>query len=311
MKNKRKLALILVPLLLIAIILPIATKVSALTSTQGKLIVNFIDVLNGDCTLIQFPNGKTMLIDCGDENLEVNENTAMYIKKQGVKKLDYLILSNTREEHIAGALNLLNLIKVEVALLPKVLKPEKFFVYSKVLALIESKNIQTQFIDCSLSLSVGCEFQVLSPFPSSVKDSSLNNFNATVEPTEQQIKDISPIIYLGYKDTSFVLSSDAGESEELKVLSAYRIGSYKNANLNSIALLKVGDHGHKTASSSEFINFLNPEYAVISTTSNSGPNSQVLESLQNVKSNVLRTDVVGNVMATINKFGHLTVKYQY
>lgn len=62
--------------------------------------VHFIDVGQGDATLIK-ADGHAMLIDSGEND----QGTAvqLYLKKQRVEQLDYLVLTHTDSDHIGGA----------------------------------------------------------------------------------------------------------------------------------------------------------------------------------------------------------------
>ena len=62
--------------------------------------VHFIDVGQGDATLVK-ADGQYMLIDAGDN--EKGSVVQLYLQKQGVEKLDYLVLTHTDADHIGVA----------------------------------------------------------------------------------------------------------------------------------------------------------------------------------------------------------------
>ena len=70
------------------------------TTQAGSMEVHFIDVGQGDCTLVKCGD-SAMLIDTGDDS----QGTAVqnYLQKQGIKKLDYLILTHPDADHIGAA----------------------------------------------------------------------------------------------------------------------------------------------------------------------------------------------------------------
>ena len=70
------------------------------TGEASGLEVHFIDVGQGDATLIK-ADGHAMLIDAGEND----KGTAvqLYLQKQGVEQLDYLVLTHTDSDHIGGA----------------------------------------------------------------------------------------------------------------------------------------------------------------------------------------------------------------
>ena len=66
------------------------------------LKIYFIDVGQGDCTLIVTPNDKTILIDGGgSETYDVGENILVpYLLDRKIKKVDYIIISHFDQDHV-------------------------------------------------------------------------------------------------------------------------------------------------------------------------------------------------------------------
>lgn len=70
-----------------------------------QLRINFIDVGQGDSTLVTTPKGKTILIDGGGQrdskSFDVGKNTLLpYLLKKGVTKLDYILVSHFDSDHV-------------------------------------------------------------------------------------------------------------------------------------------------------------------------------------------------------------------
>mgnify|MGYP002626785264 CR=1 FL=1 len=85
---------------------------------------------------------------------------------------------------------------------------------------------------------------------------------------------------------------DASATTEKEVLNKY--------NLSNIDVLKVGHHGSKTSSSTEFIDAINPKYSIISVGEDNRyghPNKEVLENLKDSK--IYRTDQDGSIMCKV------------
>ena len=64
------------------------------------LLVHFLDVGQGDSAFIELPNGKTMLIDTG-ENYH-GEGIISYIERCGYRKIDYLVGTHPHSDHIGS-----------------------------------------------------------------------------------------------------------------------------------------------------------------------------------------------------------------
>ena len=96
------------PLLLIALLLLVACNPTTTTSTtpiptgQGTLTVAFLDVGQGDSTLIRSPNGTIMLIDGGRSTDLAGQVIIPQLKAWGADHVDVLIPTHPDSDHITG-----------------------------------------------------------------------------------------------------------------------------------------------------------------------------------------------------------------
>jgi len=88
-----------------------------------KLVVHFIDVGQGDSTLIQTPGGENLLIDTGGRPEEFQTGTGTgdqvvspYLRKLGVNRLDVLFLTHPHEDHCGGAAYLIKNFPVDLVI---------------------------------------------------------------------------------------------------------------------------------------------------------------------------------------------------
>ena len=233
--------------------------------------VHFIDVGQGDSTLIRIKN-KNILIDTGGNvNFNISENVLIpYFRSLGVKKINYLILTHGDYDHMGEAINLVENFKVEKVIfncgpyndleneLIEVLDKKKIKYYSYIKELNVDNN-KLHFLQ--------------------TKEYDNENENSNVIYTELN----------GYK---FVFMGDAGVEKEKDILEKY--------NVSKIDVLKIGHHGSKTSSDKNFIDEMNPKYSVISVGKNNRyghPNKEVLNNLDNSK--IYRTDQDGSIMFKI------------
>ena len=104
--------------------------------------------------------------------------------------------------------------------------------------------------------------------------------------------DSSSVIYTELGNYKFLFMADAGVEKERDILDKY--------NLSNIDVLKVGHHGSKISSSTNFISSINPKYSLISVGENNRyghPNKEVINNLANTK--IYRTDRDGSIMLKI------------
>ena len=73
---------------------------SELSQKENLLCVNFVDVGQGDCTVILLPDGKTIMIDAGENGHE--EEVFEFLDRNGIKKIDYLVATHPHSDHIGG-----------------------------------------------------------------------------------------------------------------------------------------------------------------------------------------------------------------
>ena len=244
--------------------------------------VVFIDVGQGDSILVHLGR-KNILIDTGGaieykretwrgerKNSIVDNTTIPYLKSLGIKKIDYFVASHGDYDHLGEAINLVNNFKVEKV----IFNCGRFnFLEKELIKVLDKKEIK--YYSCIKKLTVDeVQLQFLQ-----TKDFGNENDNSNVIYTELD----------GYK---FMFMGDASIKTEKEILKEYE--------LPNIDILKVGHHGSRTSSSKEFIDELNPKYALISVGENNKfnhPNKEVLENLNNSK--IYRTDKDGSIMFKI------------
>ena len=68
---------------------------------EGELRVHFLDVGQGDCTIIEFPSGDVVVIDAGDGSFTNRNHTVRYLKALAPNKLT-MILTHADADHYGG-----------------------------------------------------------------------------------------------------------------------------------------------------------------------------------------------------------------
>lgn len=131
-KNKKR---------IIAIITVISIIFCIIKSIPKDLTIHFIDVGQGDCTLIITPTGKKILVDGGgSDNYDVGKNTLLpYLLDRRITKLDYIIISHFDSDHVKGIITVLEELNVEKVIVSKQYQTSEN--YKDFLEIIKYKNI--------------------------------------------------------------------------------------------------------------------------------------------------------------------------
>ena len=135
-------------LIVFFLIFVIAIDFLGLKIKDNNLKIYFIDVGQGDSTLIYTPTGKTMLIDGGgsrDESYDVGEKTLLpYLLDRRISKLDYVMISHFDSDHAQGLKIILEKIKVDKLVISKQASPSKLC--SEILDICNKKKIKIMVV---------------------------------------------------------------------------------------------------------------------------------------------------------------------
>ncbi|WP_077212032.1 S-layer homology domain-containing protein [Bacillus dakarensis] len=240
-----------------------------------ELQAHFIDVGQGDSSLILSPNGKTILIDGGRHS--AGEKVVAYLKKAGVTSIDYLVATHPDADHIGGLLDVLRQIPVKMVIDSG--KEHTSETYIDYLNLIQQKNIHFRIAKTGDIISIDPAFiiQVLNSGDQEVTD---NN-------------DASIVLKLSYNQIDFMFTGDAGVEVEERMLSRFNVGA---------DILKVSHHGSSTGSSWAFINAVKPKASILSYGDNSygHPTSEVVSRLKAAGSALYSTMGQGDIVVSTN-----------
>ena len=238
----------------------------------NKLIVHYIDVGQADSILLQV-NNKNLLIDAG--NYEDGAKVATYLKKHGVKKLDYIIATHPHEDHIGGMSLIIKKFDVGNFYAPKKINTTECF--EQMVNALKNKNIKINQAKNGVSLNLGLNTNCEMLAPNSNKYDDINNYSAVVK--------------LNYGSTTFLFMGDAENISEKEMIES-------GSNL-SCDVLKVGHHGSSSSSSIEFLNLVSPKLAIISCGKGNDyghPHKQTLDKLKQKNIIIYRTDLNGTII---------------
>lgn len=239
---------------------------------HSLLEVHYIDVGQGDSTLIVC-DGEAMLIDGG--NVNKGTTVQLYLKKQNVSSLKYMIATHPDADHIGGLDVIVTKFDIanQTVWMPDIANDTP--AYQELLDAIDYRKYKTKSPDIGESFKLGAaDVTILGP---KEKYSAIN--------------DNSIIVKVSLGETSFLFMGDAGEMAERDI---------ESEAIADTDVLKAGHHGSKSSTSKEFTDIVKPMYAVISCGAGNDyghPSDECLEILKNAGVTVLRTDELGSIVA--------------
>jgi competence protein ComEC len=253
---------------------------------QEDLRLTFIDVGHGDAILIEFPEGKRMLIDGGglyEDRFDIGKNViAPFLWKKKIRRIDTLVLTHPDPDHFKG----LNFIASQFSIGQFwdngfQINSEPYLQLKKTL---DERKIKTRSLNEETPLQIinGVEISILNPpvlNATQRKDRNLLDLNNS-----------SLVMKLRFKNVSVLLTGDIGKEAEGRML---RKGCSPRADI-----LKIPHHGSASSSSPLFLERVKPLYAILSVGErNIGklPHPEVLRRYEQLGSSIFRTDKQGAI----------------
>ena len=243
-----------------------------INQSDSNMEVHYIDVGQGDATLIKVGE-HAMLIDAGDNS----EGTAVqsYLDSQNIETLDYVIGTHPDADHIGGLDVVIYKFDCKKVFMPDVTSDTK--TYDDVVQALKSKNQKKKAPKLGKTYSLGdAAFTVIAP----VKEYGDETNNWSIG------------ILLQYGENRFLFTGDAEKEAEEDILDT---GEDISADV-----YKASHHGSKTGSSDEFLDKVNPTYAVISCGEGNKyghPSAQTLNNFRSRGIKTFRTDNQGTIVA--------------
>lgn len=246
------------------------------------LQIAFLDVGQGDATLIITPEKQKILIDTGPPGTSTIKLPAFLSFFD--KTIDLLILTHPDQDHIGDTLNLIQNYQIQKVILPLSLKESKFF--STFLLNLENKKIPYFFAQNEADLQIGQTTFIDFIYPQTAQ--AVLSFN--------QLSNSSLIFKLISGKTHFLFSGDAEQKEE-------KLALLSGKNFRS-DLFQAGHHGSKTSNSELFLQNIQPKIGILSVGQDNSfghPHPEVLKNFSNYQSQVFQTNLLGNLLFSIHQ----------
>ncbi len=240
---------------------------------KHELTIHFLDVGQGDCTLILLPNGEHILIDTGRP--AAGPGIVSSLKSLGIKKIDHLIFTHPHDDHIGGIFSILSEFNV-LNFYDNGFSNFKSTIYRDYITLIRRDLSKYNILQAGESLLFGkVRIDVLNP----------------LLPPSGDMNNDSLVLKLVYGKIKIFLAGDLGLLGERRLV--------KGRDELASQILKVAHHGENDASSDDFLKRVKPEIAIITVSTMNQyaqPHQNVLNRLAQVGARIYRTDINGNII---------------
>ena len=252
--------------------------------------ITFLDVGQGDSTLIEFPNGRTLLVDGGVRHGSFDVGrlaVAPYLWDHWIRRIDYVVLSHAQADHIGGLPFILQGFEIGEIWMNGADRGTPLL--EEVVRIGRKNNIPIKIANLEMKpLSIGhSKLGVLHP------GSRLDHLRSN---------DRSVVISVEYGRHRFLLTGDIEETAEQEILA-------QGDGLQSIGL-KVPHHGSRSSLLPHFLLAVCPNNAIISTGSNNPyghPSEEAITAFELLGTRLFRTDQQGAVLL-ISDGNQLTIK---
>jgi competence protein ComEC len=261
--------------------------VLAVDDHTQNLSVSFLDVGQGDATLIETPNGREVLIDGGKRGSLANplaDSMPFYDRS-----IDLVIATHTDTDHIGGLPGLLRTYNADQIAVPsRFSQTSAAQNFRRSVQVLQGNGAVVDTLTTGDVLRLSPQTYLLALFPSQSA--------VPKDPNKG-----SMVLKLIHGETSMLLTGDAPASIENYLVDRY-------GKMLSADILKVGHHGSETSSSWPFVSVVSPDHAVISAGADNPyghPHQAVVERFRAINASTTCTCQAGTIefVSDGKKFG--------
>lgn len=246
------------------------------------LTITMLDVGQGDSVFLRLPSGATCLYDGGSSNVKgVGERRILpFLQSEGVKTLDYILISHMDQDHISGVKELIEDstsaggIQIGHGVLPDLAVRDES--YQEMETLFTEAGIPLVYMGAGDCLGEQ-KFEFVCLWPE--REIGLEDRN-----------ELSLVLEAEYGEFQMLLTGDIGEEAEQKILASGR--------LSQVEVLKAAHHGSRHSSTEGFLKRVRPKVSMISCSATNRyghPGEETLERMGEIGSRVFVTKDCGAV----------------
>ena len=260
---------------------------------KGRLLeVITLDVGQGDAAIVRFPDGRTMLIDGGIQRSYYDEKRQReveydvgkriiepFLDAHGIRKLDLVVLTHPDIDHGGGLAYVLQNFKVERIIgIPDMQLESQ--THQRLRSIAKAQGIPYSFpYKGQVELTSTATLNLLHPIDA-----------ASTDLMDRDKNDDSLVVKLSYGEVDILFTGDIESKAETRLIASQQ-------DLRS-EIIKVPHHGSRTSSSTQFLDTVQPRYALFSLGQRNRfqlPHRDVVSRYQERNCVQLRTDQLGAI----------------
>lgn len=253
------------------------------TESDKTCKFEFLDVGQGDSTLITTPNGASVLVDTG--TAASSDMLINHLEKNTDGEIELLILTHPHSDHIGGAQKVLEEYNVKYIVMPDVVSNTAQFEKLCTAIAKEKEN--------------GCIMYTAEPGDLYEIDGCTLRMTGPWEINEEELNNCSAAFMFTYGNFDALFTGDSEKKAEKLML-------FNAGNLDC-ELYKVAHHGSDTSSCEDFVNAATPQISVISCSIDNSydhPSTEIIQRLNSAGSAVFVTSDVGRITVTTDGDGY-------
>lgn len=261
--------------------------------------VHFVDVGQGDCILVELPDDKILLIDCGPSSSK--SAVLKYFDALNITTINYFVITHSDADHIGNAVAIFENFDVQNVYVPKV-----YSSYEVENGLDENSeyNVVTTQTWSAVTRAIYAESclenKIFNDAGVSIASEQFDYsfvFYSPLNDCYSDTNDYSPFIFADITGTKYLFTGDATTDAEEDFLTQYQ--ALVQDDFFDCDILKVAHHGSKNSTSSEFLSAVKPEVAVISVGVDNAynhPADATINRLDVAGCHIKRTDIMGSIV---------------